>query len=71
MRVTIDVDAQDLKQIQKITGQKKKSPAVAQALAEFIRLRQRRQFIERALSGKTDYPLTNDEIEGQDVYEAR
>ena len=71
MRVTIDIDARDLKQIQKLTRQNKKSPAISEALTEFIRLRQKRQFVERVLSGQTDYALTNQELEDQDVYETR
>lgn len=70
MRITIDVDAGELKQIQKLTGQKKKSPAVSQALTEFLKLQQRQSFIERALAGGTDFALTNDELEARDVYEA-
>jgi Arc/MetJ family transcription regulator len=69
MRITIDIDADHLKQIQRITGQKKKSPAIGQALSEFIRQQQKRQFIERALSGQTDYASTNEELEALDVYE--
>ncbi|MBI3850475.1 MAG: type II toxin-antitoxin system VapB family antitoxin [Verrucomicrobia bacterium] len=69
MRVTIEVDATELKQIQQITGQKKKSPAITQALSAFIRQQQKRQFIERALSGQTDYRLTNEELEARDLYE--
>jgi Arc/MetJ family transcription regulator len=70
MRITIDVDATDLKQIQKLTGQKKKSPAVSQALTKFLKLQQRQNFIERALAGGTDFSLTNEELEARDVYEA-
>jgi Arc/MetJ family transcription regulator len=70
MRITIELDAENMMQIQKITGQKKKSPAVARALSEFIHQHQRRQFIERALSGQTDFSLTNEELEARDVYEA-
>jgi metal-responsive CopG/Arc/MetJ family transcriptional regulator len=69
MRITIEVDANELNQIQRITGKKKKSPAIAQALSEFIR--QKQKFIERVLSGETDYALTNEQLEAQDVYEAR
>jgi len=71
MRVTIDIDAKDLKQIQKLTRQNKKSPAISEALTEFIRLRQKRQFVERVLSGQTDYASTNQELEDQDIYETR
>jgi Arc/MetJ family transcription regulator len=70
MRITIDVAAGELKQIQKLTGQKKKSPAVSQALSEFLKLQGRQKFIERALSGDTDFSLTNEELEARDVYEA-
>ena len=71
MRITFEIDANDLKKIQKITGQKKKSPAISRALADFLKLRQRQAFIERALAGKTDYALTNEELEARDIYEAR
>jgi hypothetical protein len=71
MRITVEIDASDLKAIQKATGQRKKSPAVSRALSEFLRLQQRQKFIDRVLSGKTDFTLTNDELEARDVYEAR
>ena len=71
MRITFEIDANDLKQIQKITGQKKKSPAVAKALADYLQMRRRRAFIEKAMSGQTDYGMTNEELEALDVYETR
>ncbi len=71
MRITIDIDEKDLIKIQKLTGQKMKSPAVSQALDEFLRQQARREFIARALSGKTDFALTNDELEARDVHDAR
>ena len=71
MRITVDIDAHSLKKIQKLTGQKKKSPAVSRALDEFLRQQARRELIDRAMAGKTDFALTNDELEAQDVYETR
>ena len=71
MRITFEIDANDLKQIQKITGQKKKAPAVSHALTDYLRMRQRRAFIEKALAGQTDYGLTNEELEARDLYETR
>jgi hypothetical protein len=71
MRITVEIDEIDLKRIQQITRQKKVSPAVSQALTDYLRQQERRAFIERALSGGTDYALTNDELEARDVYEAR
>ena len=71
MRITFEIDANNLKTIQKITGQKKKSPAISQALSEYLRMRERQEFIEKVMSGRTDYALTNDELEARDVYETR
>jgi Arc/MetJ family transcription regulator len=71
MRLTIEVDDSDLRAIQRITGEKKKSPAVSRALAEFLRQQKKQKLIEMALSGQTDYPLTNDELEARDIYETR
>jgi hypothetical protein len=71
MRITFDIDVNDLKQIQKITGQKKKSPAINRALADYLRMRERRAFIEKVLAGRTNYALTNEELEARDVYETR
>jgi Arc/MetJ family transcription regulator len=70
MRITIDIDASDLKAIQKTTGQKKKSPAISQALAEYLRMQEKKRFIEKALTGETDFSLSNEELEARDVYEA-
>ena len=71
MRITVDIGANTLKRIQQITGQRKRAPAVSQALNEFLRQHARRGFIEWAVSGKSDFGMTNDELEAQDVYEAR
>jgi Arc/MetJ family transcription regulator len=71
MRFTIEIDADDLSRIQKITGKKKKSPAVIQALTDFLKLRERQEFIGRVLAGKTDYSLSNEQLEARDYYETR
>ena len=57
--------------IHRITSQREKLPAISRALADFLRMRQKRAFIEKALAGKTDYALTNEELEARDVYETR
>lgn len=71
MRVSIEISAKDRQQTQKLTEQKKKSPAISHALSEFIRLHRKRQFLSRALSGQTDYALTNEQLEALDLYETR
>jgi Arc/MetJ family transcription regulator len=71
MRITIEIDATALRRIQNLTGQKKKSPAVSEALDAYLKQMERRSLIEKALSGGTDYPMTNEDLEARDVYEAR
>jgi len=71
MRVTIDIPETEMQEIQKLTELKKKSPAITRALSEYIRLHRKRRFLDRALSGQTDYALTNEQLESLDVYETR
>ena len=71
MRLTIEIDADDMTRIQRITGEKKKSPAVSRALTEFLKLRERRDFIKRVLAGKTDFSSSNEQLETRDWYETR
>jgi hypothetical protein len=63
MRVTIAIEADDLSEIQRVTRQKDGSSAIRQALAEFLHEAQKKQFLKRVLSGRTDYTLTNEEME--------
>ena len=58
-----------MRKIQKITGRKKKSSAVPQALSDFLRQQRKNRLITRALAGQTDYSLTNDELEARDTDE--
>jgi Arc/MetJ family transcription regulator len=44
MRITVDLDESLLDDLSRITGEKKKSPAVARAVAEFVRMEKRREF---------------------------
>jgi Arc/MetJ family transcription regulator len=71
MRITVEIDATALRRIQTLTGQKKKSPAVSEALVAYLKQMERRTLIDKALSGGTDYPMTNEDLEARDVYEAR
>ncbi len=68
MRLNIEIDADDMSRIQRIAGEKKKSPAVSHALTEFLKLHERRDFIGRVLAGKTDFSLNNDQLEARDSF---
>ena len=63
MRVTLEIDAKKVDAIIKATKQQKKSPALAQALDEFLEHRRRQDFLSKVLTGKTDYQTSNDKIE--------
>lgn len=67
MRVTIDIDEAILTELLKLTGEKKRSPAVSKALVEFIKRRKARQLGRLLREGAFDYLLTNEDIERQDV----
>ena len=70
MRITVDIDESQLRTIQQATGQRKKSPAIRQALDEFVAERKRKQFLLKVMEGRVDYGLTNDELEARGTYDA-
>jgi hypothetical protein len=55
-----------MSRIRNLTGKRKTSNAVSKALAEFLKLRERRKFIGRVLAGKTDFSLSNEQLEARD-----
>jgi len=63
MRITVDIDDEILSDLSALTGESKKSPAVALAVSEFVKYKRARQFGKLLREGSFDYPSTNDEIE--------
>ena len=63
MRITVDIDDETLSDLTAITGETKMSPAVARAVAEFIKREKAKEFGKLLREGSFDYPATNDEIE--------
>ena len=70
MRITVDIDEKQLTAIRRATGQRKKSPAIRQALDEFVEERRRKRLLRKGLDGRTDYSLSNDELESLGTYDA-
>jgi metal-responsive CopG/Arc/MetJ family transcriptional regulator len=64
MRITVELDPEDLDAVSRLTGIEKKSPAVAQAIHEYLRQKEREAFLKSVLAGETDYSLSNEEVEG-------
>jgi hypothetical protein len=63
MRITVEIEGNKMDAIRKWTGQRKKSPAIAQALDAFLEQQQRQAFLDRVMEGQTDYHASNDEVE--------
>jgi len=70
MRITVDIEAPQLRAIQQMTGIEKKAPAIRQALIEFIAERRRKHFLTRVMEGRVDYAATNEELEARARYDA-
>ena len=67
MRITVDIDESVLQELAKITGERKRSPAVSRAVTEFVRRNKAKEFGQLLREGAFDYPSTNEEIEQHDV----
>lgn len=63
MRITIELDENQLRSVLKATGKTKMSPAVAAALDEYLMMKRREEFVSLVMSGKTDYQASNEELE--------
>jgi len=63
MRLTIEIDENDLHEVQRATGDPEKSTAVKTALAAYLHEKRKQVFLASVRSGALDYPLTNDELE--------
>jgi Arc/MetJ family transcription regulator len=66
MRITVDIDETTLADLARITGESKKSPAVARAVTEFVNRKKAKEFGTLLREGAFDYPTTNEEIEKSD-----
>jgi Arc/MetJ family transcription regulator len=67
MKITIDIDDGLLSDAMKLTGERKKGPAVVKAASEFVKREMAKKFGHMLREGEFgDYPLTNDEIEALD-----
>ena len=63
MRITVDIAPEPLAEVLRLTGERKKSPAIAKAVVEFVRRRKAQEFGALLREGAFDYPMTNDDVE--------
>jgi hypothetical protein len=66
VRITVDIEDAVLDDLIAITGDAKKSPAVAKAVEDFVKRKKAKAFGVALREGAFDYHATNDEIEAQD-----
>jgi len=66
MRITLEISPSTLKKIMAVTKENKKSPAVAKALDDYLRIQKMKEFAKRIQSNSFDFPLTNSDIEDMD-----
>jgi len=71
MRITVDIDDETMRSIQHVTGVAKKSPAVSQALHDYLREIRKRRLLRQVMEGKTDYSATNETLEASATYDPR
>ena len=69
MRMTVDIDAKVISEIQHETGISGKSPAVRTALEAYLREVRKRKLLQRVMEGRTDYGSSNEELEALATYD--
>lgn len=63
MKIVVEIDAETLKEVRRLTGIRKRAPAMRRAVEDFVKAERRRELVQRALDGEMNYSLTNDEVE--------
>lgn len=70
MRITVELDEKDLASVQRATGIRKHLPAVRRAITEYVKALEKKRFLQRVMDGKSDYALSNEELEARDRHDA-
>lgn len=63
MRITVDIDESILNQLTTLTGESKKSPAIAKAVQEYVYRSKAREFGHLLRTGAFHYEVLNEEAE--------
>jgi hypothetical protein len=66
MKITVELDDATMAELVAVTGERKKGPAVVQAVEEFLKRKKAREFGRLLMEGAFDYPVaTPDETARQ------
>jgi len=66
MRITVDIEASDLAELLKLTGEKKKSSAVNKVVTDFLNRKKAKEFGRLLREGHFDFDFTNEDVESGD-----
>jgi Arc/MetJ family transcription regulator len=69
MRITVEIDANDLSSVQRATGIRKHSPAIRRAVVDYVKDLEKKRFLQRVMDGKTDYAMNNEDLEARDIHD--
>ena len=63
MKITVDISDSDLKEVCRVTGEKKKGPALRRAILDALKMRQREEIAAKFISGEWGVELAGYEAE--------
>jgi hypothetical protein len=61
MKITVDIPDKDMKDILRLSGEKKKGPAIVKLVASQLMLRRRRELSDEVMAGKFRVALPDSE----------
>ena len=57
MKITVEIAEDELKEIRRLTGEKKKGPAIRKMVVDALMMRRRQEVIEKVMSGELSAEL--------------
>ena len=57
MKITVEISDSELKEIRKMTGEKKKGPAIRKVLVDALQMKARRELAEKIIAGELGVEL--------------
>ena len=67
MKVTVEISDSELREIRKMSGEKKKGPAIRKVLVDALRMKQRREIAQKFLTGELGVELKGfEEVQRKD-----
>jgi hypothetical protein len=68
MKITVELDDATLSELMAVTNERKKGPAVAQAVEEFLKRKKAREFGRLLMEGAFDYPAATEAEKARQDY---